>query len=184
MIGWIVLTVVILFFTWLLLAPVRLQINTLHGFFRLRILGIASAEYRMENDPFGIKLRVLFFRKRIGLEDMIARKAKSQKEDPEKAEKPTSKWKNKRKRKGGMKFRTLVRLVRNLLKSFRIREFRIWVDTGDFVRNSQLYPLTVASWGRKPEVLINYQGKNALLLDMENRLGSVAWAFLRTYIVH
>lgn len=61
--------------------------------------------------------------------------------------------------------RTMVKLVR----SFRIKKFRMEIDTGDSVMNAKLYPMYAVFPFLNIDFGINFEGRNELALVIENR---------------
>ncbi len=64
-----------------------------------------------------------------------------------------------------MGFRTGLRL----LKSFRIKQFLLNVDTGNCISNAKLYPVFAFLNYRVGGFNINFQGRNQLVLHIQNR---------------
>ena len=88
------------------------------------------------------------------------------------------------KKKKGTHFFTMRRvglLFKYLSQAVRIKQLKINWDTGDFVRNAQLYPLfSVASRG--PVWLnINFMGQQELIIRLQTRLYRLMYAGLRVY---
>ena len=64
-----------------------------------------------------------------------------------------------------------------ILKSFRVRRFRVEIDTDDYVLNAYLFPVFhLLSRGR---LQINFNGRNDIQIEITNRIGRIAWAWLR-----
>ena len=96
------------------------------------------------------------------------------KSKPKKMKDPTAKRKPKRRMKIS---RVLKKLIR-VLKTFRITEWQLAVDTGDHTRNAQFYPLNFLPYTYK-NLNINFCDENYLVLKIRNRPWKIVFAFLR-----
>lgn len=72
--------------------------------------------------------------------------------------------------------RMLLKAV-NMAKAFRIIEWKLAIDTGDYVRNAQLYPLNFVP-GFFNHLGVNFCDENYLVLKIVNR----PWRILYTYM--
>lgn len=74
-----------------------------------------------------------------------------------------------------------VRRIWAMIKSFRIRQFRLRVDTGDVQLNGLLFPLAYSLarlTGRSIDV--NFTNHNELVVEVDNSLARLLWAYART----
>jgi hypothetical protein len=62
-----------------------------------------------------------------------------------------------------------ISLVRRLLRSFKVRRFRLEIDTGDPVLNARLYPLLFLLDRQAGDIRLNFVNRNHLLLQLTNR---------------
>lgn len=171
MIGWAILAIIILAVTGLLLAPVRLEIDTRQNLARLHWQGIIAVQWLPDEALDCVSVRNWLFHKKIFVTRSKALKADKLK--PHKQE-PSSKKTSR------LKIKTLWRLAGNIVRSFTVRKCRISWDTDHFMWNAWLYPLA-QQWGRD-RVQINFQGRQEIELVVENRLGNLAGAALKTFI--
>lgn len=76
----------------------------------------------------------------------------------------------------------MLRMARNILRSFRIKRFHLVWDSDDFIWNARLYPI---AWQINRRIAgrleINFQGRRELALTAENRLARLIWAVLKTF---
>lgn len=158
--------ILLLFLTWLLVSPIRLQIDTRRQVYLLQWQGIGRIQLMPVTDNLVIQLRVFFWRKKFYPLEYQPRK-KQPKEVGKKKKKSRKVDFQKYKRKG-------IRLFR----SFRIRAFRLDLDTGDYVYNSYLYPAFHFLSAGKRQLTINYRGLSEMFLIVENRLYRMLIAFL------
>lgn len=77
-----------------------------------------------------------------------------------------------------MKIRQLLKKAVRIIKTFRVTEWRLAVDTGDHTRNAQLYPLNFLP-GTFRHLQINFRDENYLVLKIRNRPWKILYAFLR-----
>ena len=73
--------------------------------------------------------------------------------------------------------RVLKKLIR-VLKTFRVTEWQLAVDTGDHTVNAQWYPMNFLPYTYK-NLQINFIDENYLVLKMRNRPWKIVFAFLR-----
>ena len=73
--------------------------------------------------------------------------------------------------------RVLKKLIR-VLKTFRVTEWQLAVDTGDHTVNAQWYPMNFLPYTYK-NLHINFIDENYLVLKMRNRPWKIVFALLR-----
>ncbi|MEQ1677535.1 MAG: hypothetical protein ABL876_12580 [Chitinophagaceae bacterium] len=153
----------VLILCWLLIAPLLLEVDTRvpQASFRWRSIGKMRIWY---DGDWRLSMQVLFFRKTICLSEMKS------KPRPEKVAAP------KRKRKKNGK-KTMLKMIR-VLRTFRVTEWRLAIDTGDYTRNAQLYPMNFLPYAFK-HLDINFRDENYLVLQIRNRPWKMIYAFLR-----
>ena len=141
---------------YLLLMPLELYLDSYQGRYYLRMGILARAS--IEKDPvelLRLHLKVLFMNFYWRPSDLRTARKKPAK---------TKKVSNARKMR---KFN--VSLVRRLVRSFRVRAFRLELDTGDPVLNARLYPLVFLLHQRVGDIQMNFVNRNHLLLQLTNR---------------
>jgi len=84
----------------------------------------------------------------------------------------------KKKPKRRMELRPLLKKIVRIIKTFRVTEWRLAIDTGDHTRNAQLYPLNFSPRTFR-HLYINFSDENYLLLKTRNRPWKILYAFLR-----
>ncbi len=166
---WIVLSMLLLLLLTILLAPFELRLDTLSGEYCLRWRGIVSVRLTGEvRDPV-VRLWLLGWRKKYHLLELGGGKEKKE-EEAEPTERRT--------KRGGRPRWLTFRLVRRLLRTFRVRRLRLLLDTDDYVLNAYLFPLFQRFSSRSRQLTINFSGRNELSLTVTNRIGKVGWVFL------
>ncbi len=164
---WIIIIIIfLLILCWLLLTPLELQIDTRTPEASLRWISIGKAIVMYEKDKWWLKVRVLFFYKQWELEKLIfgeKKKKKRIKRIPKKRKTGKGKW---------------LKKSFNLLKTFRVIQWQIAIDTGDSIKNAWLYPLNFFSHTRQ-HLYINFIDENYLTLKVRNAPWKIAYAFIR-----
>lgn len=162
--GWFILIIIVGFILWLLLAPIRLILDSENRICAIQWSGIGSARLVSLPDDLVVRLRVFFWQKQFSVFNIKSTKKKSKgKKKKSTKKKDFGMW-----RQRGM----------NLLKSFRIKTFRLNLDTDDFVQNSYLYPIFHLLNTKNRQLQINYKGNLELLLIVENRLFNIIKSFI------
>jgi hypothetical protein len=140
-----------------LLMPMELQIDSYQERYWLRLGFLAKAS--LEKDPgeiLRLHLRVLFLNFYWRPSDLTSRK---------KGKKPAKKAKGRDHRRLSFRWDQ----GRRLLKTFRVKAFRLELDTGDPVMNARLYPFFFLLGQRAGDMRINFQDHNQVLLKVVNR---------------
>jgi len=165
---WTVTGILLLgFFTYLLLMPLELCLDSYRGRYYLRMGFMARVS--VEQDPMELlklHLKVLFFDffwRPSDIRSWGSRKKKSTKKNKDKGGKGPQ--------------MTLARGIK-LLKSFRIKTFRLELDTGNPVLNARLFPLFFLLQQRGGDVGINFAGRNGISVEIANRPIYILNAFI------
>ena len=139
-----------------LLMPLELNIDSSRGQYCLRMGFLARVS--VEKDPvelLRLHLKVLFLNFFWRPSD-LASGGRAKKKLAKKA------------KRGGKRKITMAQ-GRRLLQSFRIKAFRLELDTGDPILNAQLYPLFFLIGQYGGNLGINFTGHNSLTLQVVNR---------------
>jgi hypothetical protein len=78
------------------------------------------------------------------------------------------------KKRTSVNFQKIIRLI----STFKIKDWQLGIDTGDFANNARLYPLNFIPYCNK-HVQINFTGENFLYLKIVNSPWRIVYAFLR-----
>ncbi len=154
--GLVLLLLILVLLAVLLWLPFRLIIDSKRDIYTVEWRPFGSALLVETENGLGIKMRILFFKKTIPIEQFFRKKRVSKNIPPPKAEKP--------KRKRG-KFSFI-----KLIKTFDIKLFKVNWDTDDFILNAYLYPFTPLFRNPNKTFSINFEGKRDVILVVENRL--------------
>lgn len=158
----VILLLLVLLLLWFLLAPLQLEIDSRQPVARLRWISIGRAAIWYDEE-WWLSFRILFIRKTMRIASMKARPKKI-----------TAKRLRKPKKRRVMSLKKMVRLLR----SFRVQEWRLALDTGDYPLNARLYPLNFLG-GLRNHLLVNFNDENYLYVRIRNSPWRMLWAFLR-----
>jgi len=153
----VILVVLIVGMVLLLLIPVELCVDTRTNQYYLKIGHLAKASVQShETEIICVKLNIIGYQRHLfPLQMQVKKKAKHRK--------PKSRRTKAKELQGnfnkGLK----------ILKSFKVREFLIDIDTGDCIYNAKLYPVAALLNYRFGGCHVNFQGRNQLVLRIENR---------------
>jgi len=118
-----------------------------------------------ENERWWLKMAIGFFHKQWDLEKIILHRKKKAKAAPS----------IQRKKRSGKR---RLNKVLNVIKTFRVTEWELAIDTDDVVRNAWLYPLNFFPRAGG-HVNINFIGENFLAIKIRNAPWKLAYAFLK-----
>lgn len=126
-------------------------------------LGSARIWY---DEEWWVSMRIPFLQRTWKLTELM--KKRSKKVVPgKKREKPQR-----------LKKSRLIKKMLCVLKTFKIRQWKIAIDTGDPIRNAQLFPVNFFP-GAGEHVIVNFYAENYLVLEISNRPLKMIIAFLR-----
>jgi len=150
---------------YLLLMPLELCIDSYRGRYYLRMGFLARLSVEKDHmELLKLHLKVLFlnfFWRPSDIKSWGRQKKKSPKKE-----------------KGGKKQGIPLARGRQLLQSFRVKAFRLELDTGNPVLNARLFPLSFLIEQRGGNVDINFLGRNNILLQIANRPIYILNAFI------
>jgi hypothetical protein len=163
---WVILLIVIAaFLCWLLFSPFEIEIDTRIARAALRWISIGNAYIWYENE-WWLSFQILFYHKTIRFSEIKLK--------PKKITGDKTRQKPKRK----MKMSRLLKISLRVIKTFRVKEWQLAIDTGDNVRNAQLYPLNFMRFAGN-HLHINFMDENYFRLKVRNRPWKILYAFLR-----
>ena len=161
----IILILLLLLILYLLLIPIVLFIDTSTNQYYIQLKGLAKANVEKHvEEIIRIKIKITF----LSFYFYPLRKKSSPKS--KKLIKKSSV--NKRKR-------ISVRKIFRMLRSFKVKRFLIDIDTGDSMTNAKLYPFYGLLNYKTGMFNINYEGRNRMVLYMENRPLFIIKSFIK-----
>jgi hypothetical protein len=149
---------------WLILSKIVLEVDTRIAKAELHWRGIGSVKVWYE-DEWWLNINTLFYHKTIRFVEMRARFHKA---------------KRRKVRRGSNRFK-MIRILRKsirVIQSFRVIEWQLAVDTGDFSSNGRFYYLNFL----KPtfgHLHVNFSDENFLVLKIYNYPWKMLYAFMR-----
>lgn len=165
---YVILALLAALLAYLLTAPLRLEIDTSKGVLRVRFHALAGARLNATGNSLVLQWNILGIHKDLDLLSILT----EQKKDSDRA-----RLEKRRKNSPSIPFRKILAIIR----SFKVRKFSLYIDTGDMELNGQLFPLLAgAGWFIHRDMRINFNGKNELVLDIENNALRVMRAYLFT----
>lgn len=170
----LLLALLIVLIAGMLLARLELYIDTYRHLYRLR-WGIAlSARVETQGEEPALSAQFGPFHKRWTLGQLLFGKKEQKKEK----EKP----KPKKQEKAAPSKPFPFRLIFAVMKTFRVRQFRMELDTNDYVWNAWLFTPVFLMPALRQRVHVNFLGHNGLVLQVDNRLWNMGVAALKTLI--
>ncbi len=167
----IFISVLVVTLLWILLGPIIIYLDTQENRYQVGLPGIIKAAVVPTEEIFHIR-GWLFF---------IPFKDTSFPSEKERAQRRRSK---ERKNPGGkekqFKWSEGKNLLRNILGSFRVKRMDLDIDTDDFMLNAWLVPAFSSVNSEHIHMQVNFEGNASLMLNMQTRLGALAWALIKT----
>lgn len=162
---WILLIVLLGLLAYLLLMPLELCLDSYQDRYSLRMGGLARAS--LEKDP----MELIRLHLKVGFLHFYWRPS-----DLQRFKKKDSKEKAGKKAGRVRKFK--VSQFKRLLGSFRVKSFRLEIDTGDPLLNARLYPLVFLLPPPVGDIRLNFINRNHILLEITNRPINLLKAFI------
>jgi hypothetical protein len=158
-----------------LIAPIELRIDSKSNHFGIEWKGFGNAKFVVLSDDFKIAIRLFFWKKDISLLKGDWRYLKPQKE---------SKTSNPKRKNSTFSFSG--EQFMKLIKSWKIREWKLDVDLNNVIINSYLFPMCYVISNDKNYLHINYMGKNEVKIIIQNSIGRMlnALYFNRVNLFH
>lgn len=162
----IILIVLGILVTYLLLAPIILSINTQKNDYYIQLKGLAKANIELhEEELLRIKLKVIFMTFYFfPIDEYYKRKR-------------VKKLKSKKHKAKSRKRLSLYQGLQ-VLKTFKVKQFVIDMDTGDVVSNAKLYPVFTFLNYHIGGFNINFEGRNQLAVRLQNRPIDIVKTFI------
>jgi hypothetical protein len=156
MLWYIIGILFILSVLYLLFLPLELVINTIQNQYYIKAGAIARARFAIdENYLFRIELKAM------GIPHTIypLKKKKRLKKDSEP---------EKKKRASRFK-RSYINTAMRLIRSFELKRFSLYLDTGNCITNAKLFPVFAFLNYKGADFQVNFKGNNQLHLHLQNR---------------
>ena len=158
----IIVVLLLVLAVWLLTAPLVLEIDTRVPEAQFTWQGIGNCRVTYQEE-WKLRLQILFYRKTICLASM----KRTKKTRP--AKKRTQKK---------ISFRKLFKKLFSVLRSFRVEQWELAINSEEVIQNARLYPLNFMPRFRD-HLRINFTGDNYLFIRIRNRGWRILYAYWR-----
>lgn len=154
------LAVIFLLLCWIIFSPIIIQVDTRVPKAELRWISIGKVVFWYEAE-WWLSFRILFFRKKIRLASITVSPKKIEKKRRQKTSKIS-----------------LLRKMLKMLRAFRIQEWQLSIDTGNYLYNAWLYPVNFLpySYGH---LHINFNNENYFFIKVRSSPWKMIYAYLR-----
>ncbi|MFI5130489.1 MAG: hypothetical protein ACHQFX_10880 [Chitinophagales bacterium] len=163
---WVIIIVlfICLLLGFLFFSLIVVEVDTRIAKAEVRWKGIGTVKIWYEDD-WWLSMKVPFYRKTLRFTDI----KKGSKKTKDSSGKRGNKW---------PKIMRMLKKTTRVIKTFKLIEWQLAIDTGDYCTNAQLYSMNFVT--RKFGHLdINFRGENFLVLKVNNRPWKILYAFLR-----
>ena len=171
--AWIIISlVVVLFILYLLFVPLVLFIDTDQRVGYLQVKGLAKASVEShKSELIRIRLDALFTHFYFYPLQKIFKPKSKKKEIAAKAKK-------KKTIKEPSDWIRYGKIGKRILQSFKVKKFRVVIDTGDCIQNARLFPVAAFLDRYLFDCQVNYQNHNYLGVHLVNRPINILKAFI------
>lgn len=158
---------VLFFVLYVFFAPIYIEIDSLNGIYRIRFHRLLRVSLVMSDGSLWLDTRFLFWQRRI---DLTASKQRDEKQKPG----PETKRRKVKRQRFSWK------RMKAILGSFKVTRCYITFDTGYPALNGKLYPwVYLLGFYLQKNITVNFTGKNAVVLTIQNNLARITRAYLR-----
>lgn len=175
---WVIIGgILLIFFCWLLFAPLFLYINTDEKTYSAGLKGLLNLSLIPDEDEiFYIRISVVFY----SFNFYPFKKKEKKKKAPSKPKKP----KKKKKSPGFKTIWMLIKIAWNVITSFRFKKLYLNFDSNDIMTNAYLVPVFVNLNGNNIDLNVNYIGNFEMIVKIENNIFRILVVTIRTYFHH
>ncbi len=167
---WLIPAIILLVFIGLLFARWFIEIDSTKDLYSIRFEKIASAGLTLHNDAIKFELKIFGWKKIYDFEKLLLSRTEKSAVKPEL-----------RKSKNRFKLKNPFQKFMNVMKSFKITHCNIKIDTGNMPLNGILFPcFYLFSIRTNKIIMINFWGENTVVLQLENSLARMLWAFFKS----
>lgn len=160
----ILLGFLLVLFCWVLFVRMSVRIDTRIGVYEMRIGRAIRVFFEPETKRFF--LTVFGWKKALDSFSAGGKKV------------PQEKEKRVRKKRRRMPLKKLIRKIRAVLKTFHVTRFELDFDSDDVITNAYLFPVFFFLSGKRVKLRVRYNGENALVMEVNNRIARILRAVL------
>lgn len=166
---WIIIAFFILIIAYLIFAKVCIEIDSTVDLYRLSFGKFLIVNIVASNESIQLESNI-FGWKRIHDLNSVS-----------KVENNQSVKKNLKKSRNKKSFHAYIKKVRFFITSFNIKKCVILIDTGNMPLNGILFPwFYLLSIYTKKNISINFWGENIIILQIENSIARMLWAYFKS----
>ena len=175
---WVIIGgILLIFFCWLLFAPLFLYINTDEKTYSAGLKGLLNLSLISdEAEIFYLRISVVFYSF-----NFYPFKKK------EKKSKALSKPKKPKKKKKSPEFKTIwliIKIAWNIVRSFRFKKLYLNFDSTDIMTNASLIPVFVNLNRNNIDLNVNYHGDFEMIIRIENNIFRILVVTIQTFLHH
>lgn len=149
----VIVTIILLILTYLMWMPVILKIDTESNEYYVQLKGLLKADILSDPDEIlKVRLKVLFIKFNI-FPIRSRNSVKKKRKAPIRKKSSSGK----------------IRYFWKVLRTFKVKEFMLDIDSGDYVINAKMYPLFYMLKRLGINLAINFEDRNRLVLVIYNR---------------
>lgn len=165
---WIIITFLVII-SYLIFAKLFIEIDSTINLYRLSFGGILALSIVFINDSILLELKIFWWKRVYNLNNVFTNERKD-----------VVKTSNINKRKA-FSLQKIFKKTVSVLKSFKIKKCFITIDTGNMPLNGILFPwVYLLSIYMKKKVSVNFSGQNIIILQIENSLARMLWAYFKS----
>jgi hypothetical protein len=164
MILMIIILALLMILCWILFAPLIMRVDTETENYSVSLPGIFKARVIQDETEVYFRIHILF----IPLNIRPSRFAGGEPRMQQKREISIT---------SNLKYRMMA--FRDLVRSFRIKQLYVNVDTEDWVLNANLAPILMLTNTDRISLHVNFMEENSLIIDIRNRLANFLWTGIK-----
>ena len=156
----IIIGIFILLLAWLVFGPITIRIDTDHHEYSLNMVHLLTISPQWDEQGFRFLFQFPFYQFKL---------------DPQEKTKPKIKKTKGKTKKGGIK----LNKIWSVLKSFKVRQFALSLDTDDYCLNALIFPVFHQLTVMGLQIKVNFQGENYCLMVIRNNLWRMGISYLK-----
>lgn len=158
--------VFLLIFSYFLFAPIYFEINSISGLIEFRFHKLISAKLKLIDASFFIEVKFFAWYKNIEFKKVSTSSGI----------KPEVK-----RHRSDLILKRPLNKIKAVLRSFKLNKCLLSLDTGDMKMNGVMFPVFyLLKYICRKNIGINFVGENLLILEIENNLARMGWAYLNS----
>jgi hypothetical protein len=161
----ILLIIILVIVTYLLVSPIIVLLDSDKGIMFIGWNRYMKAEFSGINDEWEIKVKVPFWQKRFSLFNILTSNGSNK----------SRKWKKTLGKSRFVKWNR--RKFQRIIRQIKIEEFKLLLDTDDYILNAYLTPIfELINYRSRYYTRVNFIGKNGIKLKAKGRIISLLYA--------